>query len=63
VARTLPRKDYNSRNAARELKALLEICKYSERAAEVGQVVRSEDASRRACDLIESLILNRKVLH
>jgi UDP:flavonoid glycosyltransferase YjiC (YdhE family) len=63
VARTLPRKDYNSRNAARELRALLEVGEYSERAAEVGQVVRSEDAPRRACDLIESLILNRKMLH
>jgi UDP:flavonoid glycosyltransferase YjiC (YdhE family) len=63
VARTLPRKDYNSRNAARELRALLEVGEYSERATEVGQVVRSEDAPRRACDLIESLILNRKMLH
>jgi rhamnosyltransferase subunit B len=62
VARTLPRKDYNSRNAARELRALLEVGEYGERAAEVGQVVRNEDAPRRACDLIESLILNRKML-
>lgn len=53
VAKTLYPRRYSARNVVRELLELLENQTYSERAAEVGRQVRSEDGVRDACDAIE----------
>ena len=56
AARTIPRTKYNAATAARELKALLNETSYAERATEVGRIVRGEDGTRTACDLIETML-------
>ncbi len=57
ASRTLERPRYNARTAARELRELLAVGVYAERAAEVGRVVRAEDGARAACDAIEELLV------
>jgi UDP:flavonoid glycosyltransferase YjiC (YdhE family) len=56
AARTLPRKRYRAARAARELRPLLNGPAYAARAAELASLVRGEDGTRAACDLIESLL-------
>ena len=54
VARVLPRAKFDGRSAERELGELLHDQSYSVRAAEVGEIVRSENGAATACDLIET---------
>jgi len=56
AARTLPRRRYDAASAARELRPLLNDPAYAERAARLARLVREEDGTRTACDLIESLL-------
>ena len=56
VARGVPREAYNSAIAAREIKALLQDQKYTDRATEVGSRVRSETGVDTACDLLSHLL-------
>jgi UDP:flavonoid glycosyltransferase YjiC (YdhE family) len=56
VARTIPRQRYTAERAARELQRLLDTPSYSERAREVGRLVREEDGVRAACDALEAVI-------
>jgi rhamnosyltransferase subunit B len=58
VARTLARKHYTATRVVEELKPLLTESRYTERANEVGHIVRAEDAARSFGDLIESRIFN-----
>jgi UDP:flavonoid glycosyltransferase YjiC (YdhE family) len=57
VGRTLSRKRYNGSRVVHELKELLGNPVYAERSAAIGEIVRSENGARAACDEIE-LILN-----
>ena len=55
IASMLTRKQYRAARVAQELSALLSDPRVSERAEEVGAVVRREDGARRASELIESV--------
>lgn len=57
AGRVLPRPKYHAASAARELRLLLGDASYVQRASEAGRVVRSEDGTRTACDLIEERML------
>ncbi|HLM58678.1 MAG TPA: nucleotide disphospho-sugar-binding domain-containing protein [Pyrinomonadaceae bacterium] len=59
AGRTLPRKRYNAAAAERELRPLVNDPAYAARAADIGRLVRSEDGTQTACDLIESLFEGR----
>ncbi len=58
AGRTLPRNNYDARSAERELGFLLNEPSYTQRAAEVGRRVQSEDGTQTACDLIEGVLNN-----
>ncbi|MDB9528170.1 glycosyltransferase [Oscillatoria sp. CS-180] len=55
TSRTLPRDSYSASRVARELSNLIETPSYAVKAAEIGQVIQSEDGVRVACEaLIEN---------
>jgi rhamnosyltransferase subunit B len=56
AGRSLPRPKYNRESAAGELRVMLGDKNYSERAAEVGRIVRGEDGASSACDAIEEVL-------
>jgi MGT family glycosyltransferase len=56
VARSIPREQYKSKIAAREIQALLDDKGYSEHAARVGAQVRGESGASTACDLLGRMI-------
>ena len=56
AGRTLPRKRYNAATAERELRPLVNDPAYAARAADIGRLVRSEDGTKTACDLIEKAV-------
>lgn len=58
-SRTLPRNQYKAGRVAKELKALLEEPKYTQRARTIGQQIRTENGAGLACDLMEAVIDNR----
>ena len=58
TSRTLYRKQYLARRVARELNVLLTDRKYSDRAKDVAQQIRSERGSSVACDLLEQVLTN-----
>ncbi len=60
VARTLRREQYNANTAEREIRELLENESYAKRAAEVGEQVRAEQGTKKACDLLEGVIGRKK---
>ena len=60
VARSVPRERYNSRIAAREIQALLQDKKYTDRAADIGARVRVEMGVPTACDLLNRLLRESK---
>jgi UDP:flavonoid glycosyltransferase YjiC (YdhE family) len=51
--RTIPRPQYDARTATAELKALLENNEYTEKAADIGRIVRAENGAAAAADEIE----------
>jgi rhamnosyltransferase subunit B len=55
VARTLTPRKYSASRVAQEVRVLLEP-RYTQRAAEVGAIVRAENGPERACDAIEALL-------
>jgi UDP:flavonoid glycosyltransferase YjiC (YdhE family) len=57
--RAIPRPRYNARSAAKELGALLDKSDYAARAAEVGEIVRSENGAGAAADAIEEVLTSR----
>jgi len=59
TSRTLYRKNYNARSAARELQALLVDPLYAQRASYVSERLKQENGPRCAADLIEQTISNR----
>ena len=59
VARTIGREHYHSIRVARDLQKLLEQPKYVERARELGALVRDEDGTATACDVIEAVLTKR----
>jgi UDP:flavonoid glycosyltransferase YjiC (YdhE family) len=60
AARWIARAKYDAETATCELRQLLSVESYSQRAAEVGRIVQSEDGARAACDLIEEKMLGAK---
>lgn len=56
VGRSLARRQYNAKRVAAELNQLLSNPEYARKAAEVGQVVKSENGARAAADAIESAL-------
>lgn len=54
--RMLPHAKYNAESATRVLGELLENPVYAEKAAEAGRVIRAEDGTGVACDLIEEAL-------
>ena len=56
VGRVLPRQRYTAARAASELGELLSNLEYTQKAAEIGRRVRSEDGARTASDAIEELL-------
>ena len=56
VARTLSPRRYTAGRAVDELERLLGDVAYTQRASEVGAVVRAEDGATAACDAIEELL-------
>jgi rhamnosyltransferase subunit B len=59
TSRTLARKRYLANRVAKELDVLLSKPQYAARAARVGELIRSEDGTKTACDLIEGFLDNR----
>lgn len=55
VARTLPRPKFSTASATREIAALLEDNRYPVRASEIGGLIRAENGTKTACDLLETL--------
>jgi rhamnosyltransferase subunit B len=53
TSRTITRKQYSAVRVAKELRELLENPKYATKAAEIGQIIRSENGVALACDAIE----------
>ncbi|HTT18657.1 MAG TPA: nucleotide disphospho-sugar-binding domain-containing protein [Candidatus Sulfotelmatobacter sp.] len=56
VARGVPRERYNTSVAAREIQALLQDQSYAQRAADLGERVRTETGTANACDLLGRLL-------
>ena len=56
TSRTIPRKHYSSSRAVKELRQLLDNSKYAAKAAEIGQIVQTENGLKLACDAIEQQI-------
>jgi rhamnosyltransferase subunit B len=52
TSRTISRKQYSAVRVARELSELLDNPKYTTKAAEIGQIIRSENGVSVACDAI-----------
>ena len=52
----MPHAKYNAESATRVLRELLENPSYATRAAEAGRVIRAEDGTGVACDLIEEAL-------
>jgi len=59
TSRTLYRKNYNARSAARELQALLADPSYAQRASYVSERLKQENGPRCAADLIEQTMSDR----
>lgn len=57
VSRTLPRAKYKARRVARELDILLTKADYKNTAHETGELLRHENGTVTACDLIEQFLL------
>ena len=55
VGRTMSRRQYKVSRVVQELRALMENPGYSNRAAKIGAIIRSENGTRTACDEIEKL--------
>ena len=53
TSRTIPRKHYSSSRAVKELRQLLNNSKYAAKAAEIEQLVQTENGVNLACDAIE----------
>ena len=62
VARTIPVPRYSAARATAELRHLLDDPSYAHRASEVGQQMRQEDGVRVACDALEGMIHERRML-
>ncbi len=60
TSRTVYRKHYQSKRVARELDVLLTRPQYAAKARVVGEHLRQEDGTARACDLIEEFLRNSK---
>jgi UDP:flavonoid glycosyltransferase YjiC (YdhE family) len=56
IARTISRRQYNPTRVAAELRHLLDMPEYSERASGIGERVGREDGVRTACDALEELL-------
>lgn len=56
VGRSLVRKQYTAKRVAAELNQLLSNPEYARKAAEIGQVVKSENGASAAADAIESAL-------
>ena len=56
IARTISRRRYSPTRIAAELRQLLDVPKYSQRASIIGEKVRKEDGVRSACDALEELL-------
>ena len=56
VGRTLSRYKYYAGNVTREIAALFSIPAYTEHAAKLGAIVRSEHGVDTACDAIEQVL-------
>ena len=56
TSRTLPRSKYRRDNVARELDKLLNIPQYALKAKSVGEQLRNEHGTARACDAIEEFL-------
>jgi rhamnosyltransferase subunit B len=56
TSRTISRKHYSAVRVARELRELLDNPKYATKAAEIGQIIRSENGVVLACNAIERLL-------
>jgi UDP:flavonoid glycosyltransferase YjiC (YdhE family) len=61
TSRTLYRKKYNASSAARELNVLLSDNSYTQRARYVSDKLRRENGARRAADLIEEVLLAKRI--
>jgi UDP:flavonoid glycosyltransferase YjiC (YdhE family) len=59
ISQTLPFKRCSVGGMVRALKALTENPSYSQRAATIGQKVRTEDGVEAACAAIEALLCTR----
>ena len=59
TSRTLYRKKYNARSAARELDALLSDSLYAQRASCVGERLKEEDGPGRAAELMEQIMSDK----
>jgi len=55
VARSIERSNYTPVRVARKLKAMLEVPRFAERAAEVAEGLAHEDGVGSACDALEEL--------
>jgi rhamnosyltransferase subunit B len=62
IARIVRREEYNAKRAAREISELLRDPAYSDRAAEVGELVCLEQGVKTACDLLQGLVRKGKDL-
>jgi UDP:flavonoid glycosyltransferase YjiC (YdhE family) len=56
MARSIPRESYNADAAVREIRILLQNKGYAEHAVAVGNQVRKENGTARACDLLGTLL-------
>ena len=61
-SRTLPRTKYKTSRVANELNLLLSDPDYKNRAEEIGKLVRQENGAAAACDLIEQVLREQRVL-
>ena len=57
TSRTINREQYTAPRVAKELNELITNPCFSEKATEVGQIIRAEDGVGKACDAIEELVL------
>src|SRR6185503_10788238 len=61
-SRTLPRTKYKTSRVANELNLLLSDPDYKNRAEEIGKLVQQENGAAAACDLIEQVLREQRVL-
>lgn len=57
TSRTIPRSQYTAARVAKELRELLENPQYANKAVEIGQIIRSENGMKVACDAIEHQLI------